>query len=127
MKLKVLPLCPAMDLEFYDDDDKPMFFNSFTGDETHPVFNRPGIYKYGNLCWFETGNFAYKYSPAQFDYQLSIFNISELNTNQYQALKSIVEQKLATNKQKEMMYLYQEWLKLRECKRGIEKYCRNWI
>lgn len=127
MKLKVLPLSPTMDLEFYDDDDKPMFFNSVKGDEINPVFNRPGIYKYGNLCWFETGNLAYRYNSAQFNYKLNIFHISELDIKQYRALKDVVEHKLATKEQKEMMHLYQDWLRMKKSQMDIKKYMRKWF
>lgn len=79
-----------------------------------PDFFRNGYYKYGKVCWFEIGNEAYLDNPKSFNFRLDLFNASEINSRKATALKAIITEKLATQKQINLFRNYEFSCKLRE-------------
>lgn len=67
-----------------------------------PVIGKDGIYLKGKDCWFEVNGVAYTSSKESFDYSFNILKVRELSKRQTEALKAIVDAKLATPEQKRM-------------------------
>ena len=75
-----------------------------------PVYNRPGIYLHGNKCWFEVKDGrAWTYPKETFLREIRLLDIERLNHRQIAALSAIVQNKLATPEQRELLY-YAEYL-----------------
>ncbi len=108
MTIKVLKLCYWMRQQNHEilkhHQEKTLKYYK----EITPRFNRPGVYLANHHCWFEMADGrAYEYREADFNRDLLYFTASELNHWQGEALKAIMEQKLATGRQKN---LYFAWL-----------------
>jgi hypothetical protein len=116
MRLKVLPLDRWMTKVYTNPEDFKSCVHGMK--KILPILNRDGIYKYGKLYWFESMGVAYKYWSGMFDFTLNILHASELNERQAQALKDIVEQKLATRKQRELHYFRKQYAYIQSIKRN---------
>ncbi len=82
------------------------------------VFNRPGVYKIGKVCWFETTDGkAFYYDREQFDYDMSLINVSEYNARQVNALGVACREKVATKTQQRLYHLCVEVGRLHEMQR----------
>ncbi len=90
-------------------------------DAVEPKFNRPGIYLIKDECWFETPDgLAYKYSATQFKYALELLHVRSLNYRQAAALHAVVDQKLATKKQRKLLQRYQESMHIVSILKGYD-------
>jgi len=70
-----------------------------------PIFGKPGIYKVGNKCWFETTDgMAFTYPVKYFIHTLKTINASFLDKRKINALKMIIEAGLSTQQQKDLYY-----------------------
>ena len=71
------------------------------------VYGKPGVYKVGKDCWFEDlQGRAFEYEASTFDYRLEGYNVLELNHRHIAALRAIASVKLATEKQRRLLYRY---------------------
>jgi hypothetical protein len=70
--------------------------------EIEPKLNVNGWFLQGNECWFEVDGKAYSCPREMFDYNMNILNVRELSMLEVDALRQIVEAKLATPKQKKL-------------------------
>jgi len=111
--LKVLPLEGWM---LYTDEEDIKELNL---KEAVPIFKRPGYYLFNNFCWFELpSGKAYNYDVATFKFELSLYEVSKYNNKQIEALKEIINQKLATKKQKELYYLIRHYYQSKDVERS---------
>lgn len=70
-----------------------------------PVIGTPGIYLQRKICWFELRDGrAFNYEEEMFRYKLRILDAQKLNARQVSALRQVVEQKLATKKQRALLH-----------------------
>ena len=107
MTIKVLKLCQWM-------TQKPDGYLKHLQEKTLQYykridtrFNRPGLYLSNHYCWFEMADGrAYEYRETDFRCDLFYFTATELNQWQGEALKAIVEQKLATGRQKNLYFVW---------------------
>lgn len=67
-----------------------------------PIVHRDGVFKRGKDCWFEIRGQAFTYDSEMFDFEFGLLNVPSLSTSQFQALKMVVEQKLASVEQKKL-------------------------
>lgn len=85
------------------------------------IFGKPGIYLYGDKCWFELPNGkSYLYSKEIFEYVLKMEEVKKLNQYQIEALRNIVKQKLATKEQRNLLYHYECMMMTRKTKRNTK-------
>lgn len=119
MRLKVLPLETWMCWESALED-------CLESGRYPPVparFRRPGIYLEGSQCWFELDNgSAYSYPVATFQYQLKLQSALDLNPRQVSALGQIVEARLATRVQRELLRHYRDAMEIRQVGRSSRKH-----
>lgn len=110
MRTKVLPL------EFWM-TDKEMLEDCLKGgkyDRVEPHFNRPGIYRNGDQCWFETSDGrAYTYPVSQFAYEMRILDAERISIKQADALAEVVKQRLATPAQRALLNDYRGAMEIR--------------
>lgn len=127
-KIKVLQLEFWMDAQpfcnketFFGDPDDPYMLKTYP--ETVPVFNRDGLYKCGNVSWFEVDGRAFTYNVDTFNHSLDTLHGEELTNEKFKALGAIVRVKLATRKQYAM---YRSACHALEC-RGIRRRTRKFM
>lgn len=126
MNIKVLPLSGvmALDPEVYGLTFEDMFWDK---DRIEPVFHRNGQYfdrKTGE-AWCEWFGNAVKTSARSFRHELDTYHASELNARQIAALQAVVNQRMATNKQKDMLSLYWHAMRCRDIRRNARRFrCR---
>lgn len=117
-ELLVLPLEYWMESDDLFDD----LFDRL--EQINPIFNRPGYYykRKENICWFENSEGkAFKYNIEEFKYTISLYDVEKYNNKQYNALKLIIEQKLATKEQKRLFYLITEVFNLKQIEYSSKK------
>ena len=85
-----------------------------------PIVNKPGRYKLGKQAWFEVDGKAY--SDNMFDYDLSLLEASEYNSRQVAALQAVVEQKLATKQQANLLHMCNQVAYLRKLNRSAGRW-----
>ena len=105
MNLKVLQLENWM--KYFRDEDLQ---------EIPALLDREGYYKLGDLCWFEVEGKAYLQDVADFDHDLSIFNIRLLRDCEYTAVNLLIKNKIADSALKELFYInrhYKELINIR--------------
>ena len=96
--------------------------------EIVPRIGKPGYYLYGRECWFENyAGRAYRDNPKLFNYNLRVLRASELNTKQWQALKTLVEERLATRTQKQLFADYLFAMQQKEYMRNVRKTIKFYI
>ncbi len=105
--IKVLSLEFWMDAQpfcnketFFGDPDDPYMLKTYP--ETVPVFNRNGLYKCGNVSWFEVDGRAFTYNVGTFNHALDTAHGIELSKEKVKALAGIINVGLATPKQYSM-------------------------
>ncbi len=87
-----------------------------------PIFNRPGKYLQGDICWFELGDGrAFTYNREYFEYELGLLKSSELLQEEILALGLMINTKIITKKQKEIYSLYIQYTSLRNTDRWMKK------
>ena len=89
-----------------------------------PIFNRPGMYydRRDNNAWFETPDGgAYWMPPEDFINKLKMLNVGELTQKQEDALKNIVDARLATSDQLGMYRARMFWKELERTRRDARK------
>ena len=123
MKLKVLPPESWMLAPHALEDCTSPRHGIFRYTPRDPQFHRPGIYKQGNLCWFESDDRAWSYDPKDFAYSLSLLQAAELNTHQVRALQAVVDQKLATKAQRHLLRMCGDSASIRQSGRNA----RSWV
>lgn len=70
-------------------------------------FRREGIYLLGKSCWFEVLDKswqAWTFPVETFEFELQLREAERLNDRQIQALRLVVQQRLSTKHQREMLY-----------------------
>ena len=88
-----------------------------------PIVHRDGVFKRGKDCWFEIRGQAFTYDSKMFDFEFSLLNVPSLSTSQFQALKMVIDQKLASVEQKK---LYQTLCyNLEDLSKRLEMYKSN--
>lgn len=113
MSIKVLPLEFWMEFE----DWCEAYDESWPREarECLPRFNRPGWYfdRVNWKSWFERPSGAsYSYPVKQFKEQLEQIEVAEIDRKTIEALKVVIDAKLAT---KEQRRIYSIWVLNREC------------
>ena len=94
-----MPNVKRLQLQNWMSMDDPCLFEDHP--EILPIFRKPGYYLFGDICWFENlKGRAYMDKSVHFKYELFLLEASELNIHQMRALKEVVQQKLATHKQR---------------------------
>lgn len=78
--------------------------------EVPVVFNRDGIYKTKDACWFETNGKAYEHDASMFDYTLSLINADERGIEVYRALSGLAKAhpKKLSKEDREFLALFQQ-------------------
>lgn len=111
MRIKILPLESWMKSEWSR--------KSCNLIERNPYYFKPNIYLIGDYCWFELSNgLAYEWDKNSFLYALRLYKASEYNYHQYDALKSIKIQKIATKKQLQLLNDIIDYKHIREVGRN---------
>jgi len=54
--------------------------------EITPIFNRNGIYKFGDNCWMESFGRAFEYSSDEFDKKFRRSSLVPISSSQYNLL-----------------------------------------
>lgn len=101
-KLKVLPSDYWMPDSPDEDDIQEL---DIRHKRVSPKFNRDGIYMQGKDCWFEACGYAWGYDRGMFLYKLSLHDAAALNHRQVAALQAVVDERLATKQQRELLHL----------------------
>lgn len=84
-----------------------------------PVVGRPGRYLKDGKAWFEADGKAWTCPAEMFNWEMKTLEAERLNARQVQALQAVCDQKLATRGQREMLYMHNHYLELREIRRGV--------
>lgn len=73
-----------------------------------PVFFRDGLYKVGNICWFELKGRAFKYDVEDFNHTLLASNVKEISCDVMQKLSYILKNysRILTKQQIELVHAY---------------------
>lgn len=119
MTTKVLKLEPWManlDPEF----DKPLIDQLI---EIEPVHYRNGYYLRGDDCWFERNGkaFTMKRLAGSFKFNLELLEVERFNHRQIEALRVIIEARLATKKQKQIYWACLALGELKQTRRSINR------
>jgi hypothetical protein len=119
MKIKCLPLCRWMArADMRDDCIAQDHYVEIT-----PRIGRPGRYLQGRFEWFEINEGrAWECKKGYMALELCWFNAMEMNHKQAAALEAIVQEKLATKKQKQLLFYYRGALSIRNSSRNARKY-----
>ena len=118
-RLKVLQLDGWMSSEFLRTDSIELDPTNYR--KIEPIMQRDGVYLAtdGSLelesCWFEVNGEAYTYPAEQFRYTLDILDTwQRYNHRQIDALKQIINQKLATKQQRILWWRWRDAQKIRQ-------------
>ena len=86
-----------------------------------PAIGIPGIYLQRKICWFELKDGrAFKFEEEMFRYKLGLLVAQELNDRQANALRQVVDQRLATKKQRNLLYAWENARDLRKTGRQAQ-------
>lgn len=122
MNLKILPLWRGALSSRFEQEEK--YYK-----EVPAVYNRPGIYLLGDMCWFEHPNGkAYEYDKRQFKYRLEILEVLQrYNQRQVDAIHYAMREGVATKKQKRIMHMYVSYWAARRVNIAILKHKLRWL
>lgn len=120
MNLKVLPLpyWAHYGIDLWADDRYQ---------EINPIFYRNGIYLSGDECWLEIDGRAYTYDAKQFKFDIALMDAERYNEKQYNALREIHRENLATKKQRELLYFIEAARQIRNTTRSNKKLMRRML
>lgn len=85
---------------------------------TDPIFNRNGIYCYKGSSWFEMDGKAWLYEPNQFLYDINLEPTEFYREDVYKALVKLKHENLLSEKQKENLFKFENWMLHRAASRN---------
>lgn len=94
-------------------------------EEIIPVFKRRGKYLLGELCWFEVGGRAFKFNRLQFLHDLETWHASEMDQRKVSALQAVVDNRMATKRQEQLLRQYKHSRDLHEIRMGVYRFERK--
>lgn len=102
MNIKVLPL-PSRFLNI-----SLLHLVSEGASEVPPVFFRDGLYKVGNICWFELKGKAFKYDVEDFNHTLLTTSVKEIGCDVMGRLEYILNNypRILTKQQIKLIHAY---------------------
>ncbi len=115
--LKILPLEGWMSV---DDATIAQSMPSLTS--TAPIFNRNGWYRTRNSCWFEYNGRAFLRRADDFDYCLRLFNHRPLRPESRQAIRLLMQERLASRELRELYHTDTDWRQIRDSGRMARKW-----
>lgn len=119
----------VLQLEYWMDSDRLCKDDLDRLEPVVPVFNRDGYYynRVLDVCWFEVDGKAYTTDVEMFIYTVQLLDAARLNHKQVEALRMIVTQRLATNRQQCLLRDYEHSMDNRRVYRDTRKYimCRR--
>lgn len=82
-------------------------------------FGKDGWYLVDNISWVEVKGKTFYYSPIMFKHTLNTLNAGEYNQRSINALQSVIKERLATKKQRDIVYYRDHYEELKRTRRSL--------